>query len=73
MPIRDYHCGACGHAFEALVRSDEKACCRACGSTELTQLLSVFASPKTAAGPALLNSPCGGCGHPGGPGACQLQ
>jgi putative FmdB family regulatory protein len=75
MPIRDYQCGACGHAFEALVRSEEKVCCRICGSTELAQQLSVFAAPtrSAAAEPALMGSPCGSCGHPGGPGACQLQ
>jgi putative FmdB family regulatory protein len=74
MPLRDFQCGACGHTFEVLVRSDDKASCRVCGSTELTQLLSVFASPKSAAAsPASMPSPCGSCGHPAGPGACQLH
>ena len=45
MPLFDFRCRACGHEFEALVRtSDTDArACPACGSRDLEQLLSTFA------------------------------
>lgn len=74
MPIYEYACQQCGREFEALVRSDTVPACPQCHSTELAKKLSVFA---TAAAPevasAALPSPCGSCGHPGGPGACAFQ
>lgn len=76
MPIRDYRCDHCGHAFEVLVRGDEPTRCRACGAQALTQLLSVFASPKSSqatALPAMAGAPCGTCGNPAGPGACHFN
>ncbi len=35
MPMFDYHCTACGKAFEALVRSGDTPVCPACQSTAL--------------------------------------
>jgi len=35
MPIYDYNCKSCGHAFETLVRSNTVPACPKCASTEL--------------------------------------
>lgn len=35
MPLYDYTCSSCGHAFEALVRGQEKPACPSCKGTEL--------------------------------------
>jgi len=43
MPLYDYHCRACGHEFEALVRSGDSPSCPACRSSDLEKLLSTFA------------------------------
>jgi putative FmdB family regulatory protein len=45
MPIYDFHCRACGHEFEALVRpqDQEATACPSCKSTDLERLLSSFA------------------------------
>jgi len=75
MPIFEYKCDDCGRDFEALVRSATVPVCPQCGGRHLTKQLSTFATagggdaePAFAAG-----GPCGSCGHPGGPGACQFQ
>ena len=77
MPIFEYLCKECGKKFEAIVYGSAKAECPSCHGKKLEQQLSVFA---VAAGgskstPALDSapSPCGSCGHPGGPGACALD
>ncbi len=74
MPIYEYACRDCGREFEALVRSDTVPECPQCHSTQLDKQLSVFATAAAtpAAAPAM-PSPCGGCGHPGGPGSCAFQ
>lgn len=43
MPIYDYNCKACGHPFEALVRSDTEPACPHCGSTALEKRVSPLA------------------------------
>jgi putative FmdB family regulatory protein len=45
MPIYDFHCRACGHEFEALVRpqDQEPTKCPSCGSVDLERQLSTFA------------------------------
>lgn len=43
MPIHDYHCGACGADFEALVRSSDTPTCPQCGSTQLQRQISRLA------------------------------
>lgn len=75
MPIYEYRCESCGNAFEALVRGGVQPACPSCGATKAEKLLSVFATAGASAdpAPAFAGGPCGGCGHPGGPGACHFQ
>ena len=42
MPLHDFVCRACGHAFEALVMGKDQPACPQCGSTELTKQMSIF-------------------------------
>ncbi len=77
MPIFEYICKDCGKKFEAIVFGSNKAECPSCHSSKLEQQLSVFAvaggeaksSPSSDAAP----TPCGSCGHPGGPGSCAFE
>lgn len=74
MPIYEYACSDCGHAFETLVRSGTVPQCPHCQSTALDKRLSVFATTGGSADPApLMAGPCGTCGHPDGPGACAMH
>lgn len=74
MPIYEYACSDCGHAFEALVRSNTVPQCPSCQSTTLEKQLSVFATTASGAQPApAMAGPCGSCGHPDGPGACAVH
>lgn len=41
MPLFDYKCTACGHAFEALVLKGKEPMCAQCGSDVLERLLSL--------------------------------
>jgi putative FmdB family regulatory protein len=43
MPIYEYRCCGCAHAFEALVRSGDTPACPACGTADLERLVSLFA------------------------------
>lgn len=43
VPIYDFRCGACGHEFEELVRSEEPPACPRCGSAGPDRLLSQVA------------------------------
>jgi putative FmdB family regulatory protein len=43
MPLYEYQCRACGHGFEALVRSDSVPACPLCASTELNKAVSAIA------------------------------
>jgi len=71
MPIYEYTCTGCGHAFEALVRADTVPQCPGCQSTGLEKKLSVFATaPAGADVPSAPVGGCGRCGHPDGPGGC---
>ena len=72
MPIFEYHCSACGHEFETLVRSSDTPGCPRCASTTLEKKLSVFAAAGGEPEPVAAG-PCGSCGHPGGPGSCALN
>ena len=76
MPIFEYICKECQHAFEALVFGKQKAECPKCQSKELEPQLSVFAvSAKSGAQSqsSLPAGPCGSCGDARGPGACSLR
>lgn len=73
MPIFEYTCRDCGHPFETLVRNGRTPACPACRSQALDKRLSAPAAlTSTSADPMPMASPCGSCGHPGGPGACQF-
>ena len=63
MPLYDYVCQDCIHAFEALVFNGEKVECPACKSAKLEKLLSVPGKPKT----ALPTAGCQSSGPPCGP------
>ncbi len=43
MPIFDFNCTSCGHAFEALVRASSIPACPQCGSTTLQKRVSSIA------------------------------
>jgi len=43
MPLYDFHCRTCGHAFEALVRPPDVPECPTCHGHDLERLLSSFA------------------------------
>ena len=40
MPLFEYTCRACGHAFETLVRKGDTPSCPACKSEDLEKMLS---------------------------------
>ncbi|HTK95625.1 MAG TPA: zinc ribbon domain-containing protein [Terriglobales bacterium] len=72
MPIFEYICKDCGARFEAIVHGTRKPECPHCRGKKLEQQLSVFSvgAPKGARPAA---GPCGSCGDPRGPGACNLN
>jgi putative FmdB family regulatory protein len=72
MPIYEYVCSRCRHAFEALVYGSERARCPACESQELEKQFSTFAA-RGEAQPEAAPGSCGTCGDPRGPGACSLN
>lgn len=43
VPIFEYECRACGHAFETLVRTGDVPACPSCTSQDLEKLLSLSA------------------------------
>jgi len=79
MPIFEYACQQCGHAFEALVRSSTVPECPRCHATQLDKRLSVVGRVGGSSSPSSMGvapaaaGPCGACGHPGGPGACTVH
>ena len=75
MPIFEYVCKDCDHAFEALVYGSKKAECPKCSSKKLTPQLSVFAAPAKGSANAAPRAagPCGSCGDPRGPGSCSMN
>jgi putative FmdB family regulatory protein len=72
MPIYEYVCADCGKEFEVLVRSDTRPACPQCQSSRLNKRLSVFATAGSDSATEAA-SPCGTCGHPGGPGSCAFS
>jgi putative FmdB family regulatory protein len=76
MPIYEYACQDCGHAFETLVRATTVPQCPHCQSQHLDKQLSVVGRVGGSSGkdmaPAAMG-PCGTCGHPDGPGSCSIQ
>lgn len=49
MPIHDYHCAACDHEFELLVRGGTLPACPRCGGTVLERRVSLTAPQATSA------------------------
>lgn len=47
MPIYDFHCSACGQAFELLVRGSTEPQCPRCRSSALQRQVSLTAAPGT--------------------------
>ena len=44
MPLYDFVCKKCGHAFEALVMGSDQPVCPKCRSTELGKRMSTFSA-----------------------------
>jgi putative FmdB family regulatory protein len=62
MPLYDFVCGKCGHAFEALVMGGGQPVCPKCRSTELVKQMSTFAARTGGGGGAEGGgSKCAGC------------
>jgi len=75
MPLYEYHCEPCDHAFETLVRSSSDVPrCPKCGNARVTKQFSVpAASPTGTLGyPSAIPSASETCGRPQcGMGGCQ--
>jgi putative FmdB family regulatory protein len=74
MPIYEYVCKNCRHAFELLVSGSSKPKCPKCESGKLEKQHSVFAANVKEGGrgtPQMSPAPCGTCNDPRGPGACM--
>lgn len=73
MPIYEYVCVGCGHAFEALVYGSERPRCPQCEGSELEKQFSTFAARGESQPERPAPGSCGSCGDPRGPGACSLN
>ncbi len=72
MPLYEYECKSCKQSFEQLVfNSKTVVACRKCGSTDVAQLLSVFAVAGSATREEA-EGPCATCGA-AQRGSCMLQ
>lgn len=75
MPLYEYVCKQCSHAFEELSASDgatARAPCPKCAATDTERILFsrvAVGNGRADAAPA----PCGRCGDPRGPGACSMS
>ena len=56
VPLYDFHCRACGHEFEALVRGSDQPTCSSCKGTDLEKRLSLFAVNSEATRQSALQS-----------------
>lgn len=74
MPIYEYVCRDCGHAFETIVSGARRPECPSCRSDQLEKQLSVFAVSANG-GSHKASLPSGGgcarCGDPNGP--CSMN
>lgn len=73
MPIYEYVCTRCQHAFEALVYGSERPRCPQCESQELEKQFSAFAPRGETQPERGAPGGCGTCGDPRGPGACSMN
>ncbi len=66
MPIFEYKCRECGTKFEKIVAAaNSEVLCTNCESTQVEQLLSVFAVAGSSRATANSEAgPCGACGAP---------
>jgi putative FmdB family regulatory protein len=60
MPIREYQCIQCHTEFEELVSGDDVPACAACGSRNVTPLISRCCHHGSG-GDASMSAPGGGC------------
>jgi putative FmdB family regulatory protein len=65
MPLFEYVCRKCGHAFELLVTASRIPACPKCGSEELEQAISAFAVARGGKKGAA-SQPAVSCGTGGG-------
>ena len=80
MPILEYRCGACEKRAEFIVLAGDRGVspvCPACGSPNMSRLLSTFAAHSGHGQAADADAMCGegSCAMPGtcGPSACGLD
>ena len=65
MPIHEYACEPCDEVFEALILNrgdEERVACPACGSVEVTRLISRPAAARTTGGGRRPGPSCGPVG-----------
>ena len=70
MPIFEYVCRDCGHAFETIVNGSREPHCPSCSGQALDKQLSVFAVSTASSArdvPAPDHGGCARCGDPNGP------
>lgn len=70
MPLFEYQCTACGHAFEVLLRNDadrRNVACPKCDDKRVQRRLSVFAAHQSSAPAPASGGSCMRCGDPNGP------
>jgi len=76
MPIYEYRCTECSHAFEKLMRRwGDSTSCPACSSTTVEKQISTFAvSSASSSAPAMdCGAPASGCGASAcGGGTCGM-
>jgi putative FmdB family regulatory protein len=70
MPMYEYACRQCEHAFEALVFDGEKVECPECHGNRLDRLLSLPAKPMSDLGSLPMS--CDPKLPPCGPGCCRV-
>ena len=73
MPIFEYVCGRCKREFELIVLGNRRPSCPECASVRLEKKFSGFAVGGGGSALAAVGTPCGSCGDPRGPGACDLN
>ena len=75
MPIYEYACDQCGHAFKAIVRGQRLLLCQSCNGADLSRQIAVFAvSPTSSVGhERYAVHPRGVCGDPRGPGTFSIN
>jgi putative FmdB family regulatory protein len=75
MPIYEYVCRSCRHAFEQIVHGSKRPKCPSCGAGSAEKQLSVFATAVKEGSSDGFESAgsCGSCGDPRGPGSCGLN